>query len=514
MARRKSSVRDPQWDGSLPQGIDSTPRGRDPHEGGGGTRNSGDYSPTNNYGDSVIPTYLQNSIDANFSDVLNRITKSGNSDDELLNLLNKFGIDQKAGLKPEQRDDWNHQLLTTLLSYILEKDKRAYNESTLNEQRIYDSPTNQLARLMGAGISRDAALQLLGEGSVPIQTEGISAAEGIAPSQSALNGMQRALAPVQTALQAIGCVGNLVSLGFSIPQAILQTNLLQAQNYMSQQQIAAFNGVNAVTNAIQTGLDAGILSQDDVDGWSNANDVQRWMSDHADTNLVAPLAASGAIQSAFGSTIGREMFNNHWKQMRESRDAGTVWDEYVRQQRLNTLVQQLNTEKISAEIANIDADTFFKDAETQEVFARICLIDAQTEGQNLVNQGQEYSNGMLRMEFELNKSGFPMLKDCYLNELKDEVTKWSLINDPDTRAKRMTTWIKEEDNKYEAAWLEAIRLKAAGNFRAQFPGLMEMADAFSYCGAGNAFNQVTNASGNMLSGLWEGAKEIATLFAK
>lgn len=505
MAKRKSSVRDPQWDGTLPQGIDSIPRNSS--ENGAGTRNYGNYSDTN-------PLNIQNTIDANFSDILNRITKSGSSDDDLLNLLNKFGIDQDAGLTGSQRDDWNHQLLTTLLNYILEKEKRGYNESMRDEQRIYDTPTNQLARLMGAGISRDAALQMLGEGSEPIQTEGATAAEGVAPSQSALNGMQRVLAPVQTALQAIGCVGNLVSLGFSIPQAIMQTNLLQAQNYMSQKQIAAFNGVNAVTNAIQTGLDAGILSQADIDGWSNANDVQKWMSDHADSNLVKPLAANGAIQSAFGSTIGREMFNNHWKQMRESRDAGIVWDEFVRQQRLNTLVQELNIEKISAEVANIDADTFFKDAQTQEAFARICLIDEQTEGQDLINQGQEYTNGMLRMEFELNESGFPMLKDCYLNELKDQVTKWSLISDPDVRVKRMTAWITEEDNKYKAAYVEQLRLTASGDFRARNPRLMELVDAFAYCGAGQALSQVTQSSGSALSTLWKGARAVAGLLIK
>lgn len=269
-----------------------------------------------------------------------------------------------------------------------------------------------------------------------------------------------------------------------------------------------------MTNAIQTGLDAGILSQDDIDGWSNANDVQKWMSDHADSNLVKPLVANGAIQSAFGSTIGREMFNNHWKQMRESRDAGIVWDEYVKQQRLNTLVQELNTEKISAEIANIDADTFFKDAQTQEAFARICLIDEQTEGQDLINQGQKYTNGMLRMEFELNESGFPMLKDCYLNELKDQVTKWSLINDPDVRAKRMTAWITEEDNKYKAAYVEQLRLTASGDFRAKNPSLMELVDAFAYCGAGQALNQVTQSSGSVLSTLWKGAKAVAGLFAE
>ena len=229
-----------------------------------------------------------NPNDSNFSDILGRLTAG--SDDSILQLLRALGIEQNGGLKIPQRDDWNKQLLDTLTNYLLTLDNRNYNESMRDEQRIYDSPTNQLARLMGAGVSRDAAIQMLSGGSQPIQSEAASAAQGIAPSESLKNGIDSALAPIQTAFDAISAVGGLVSLGFSIPQAIQQTRALKYGNFMNQQQQNAFNSVNSLTNSLQTAVSDGILTAQDLEGWSNANDAYKWLNDHADTNFVKHLA--------------------------------------------------------------------------------------------------------------------------------------------------------------------------------------------------------------------------------
>lgn len=459
---------------------------------------------------SIPDSRHQNDIDSSFSDLLERITKGGNSGDSLLDLLNSLGIDQDKGLTGGQRDDWNKQLLDTLINYALEKDKRGYNEQLRDEQRLYDTPTNQLARLMGAGISRDAALQLLGQGNEPIQTEGAQTPEGLAPSESRANEMQANLAPLNATLDVIGAVSSLVGLGFSIPQAISQANILRTQAYMSQQQRVAFDSVNLVSNALQTAVNDGVISQDDFDSWSNGNDAYSWMLKNRDNSVVSPLIKSGAFQGAFGSTYGREMFNKHWNEIRSSRDSGTLLDELIRGRKLDNFIKNLDASKISAELENIDADTFLKTAQSQEVFARICLIDSQSAHEDALTEltqaqtiGQNFTNGNLRMEYELNSAGFPMLKQVYIDELSDEVLRWSLIKDKDVRDARMTRWMNDEQNANKAAWLEAVKLNASGNFAAAHPMLYELIQGFNSTGGSAILHSTAQTAGSAIKGLFK-----------
>ena len=347
----------------------------------------------------------QNDITSNFSDILARL--AGSSDDSILQLLQSLGINQEAALEGPQRDDWNKQLLDTLLNYSLTLENRNYNESMRDEQRIYDSPTNQLARLLGAGISRDAAIQMLSGGSQPIQSDVASASEGIPASQSKLNGIQAALAPVQTAFDAISAVGGLVSLGFSISQAVQQTRALKYGNFMNQQQQNAFNSVNSLTNALQTAVSDGILTAQDLEGWSNANDAYKWLNDHADTNFVKPLADSGVLQGVFGSTIGREMFNSHWQQMRDARSGGELYDSFLRQQHLAEILSQWSTSEKRANYYATLNDTFIDILKSEPEIANLwqsykqALRDYDISGEELKQERSITS--MLQREDEIGR---------------------------------------------------------------------------------------------------------------
>ena len=190
----------------------------------------------------------RNDIDARYDEMLKN--NAGNND--FLSLLSSLGIQQEAGLNPDQRDDWNKQLLDTQLNYQLELEKRGYNEQMRDEQRIYDSPTNMLARLMGAGISRDAAIQMLSGagGTSPIQTEGAVAGTGLSASESTRNGIESKLGIANTVFGGLSAIGSMVSLGFSIPQAIQQTQFLRSQNYMNSLQIKAYDSANMAFNVL------------------------------------------------------------------------------------------------------------------------------------------------------------------------------------------------------------------------------------------------------------------------
>lgn len=268
------------------------------------------------------------SLSQGYADVLGQILKDYQAGDQAIN------------------PDWMISLFQNLLSYQTTQEQREYDYRMLNESRQYNNPQNELARYMGAGISRDAALQMMsgsagniGSGSgasAAIQSPVAGAGAAALNSSNAHNNL------INQVYNGIQLVANLFGQGVDMYSAIQSAQMLQAQNYMTQQQVGAYQQVNQVTQALQNAVTQGILEPTDLEGWSNANDVYKWLIDHADTNLVKPLNESGAISGVFGTTLGRDMFNKHWAQMRDSKDAGKLFDNYVRQQELATSLSQMD----------------------------------------------------------------------------------------------------------------------------------------------------------------------------
>ena len=288
----------------------------------------------------------QNDITSNYSDILARL--AGSSDNSILQLLQSLGINQDAGLTVKQRDDWNKQLLDTLINYQLTQENRSYNESMRDEQRLYDTPLNQLARLMGAGVSRDAAIQMLSGGSQPIQSDVAVGAEGIAPSESAANGIQAALAPAQLAIDAIGSVGSLISLGFSIPQAIQQTKFLKNQNLLTQKQLRSYDSASSafsVLNSIGASKEAFGSAGAAIKFISSAAQkgniqAQRFMS--------TPEFATLSEEGYFTSRALSQLYQN--ERSHESYGA------YIQHQLSENKFLDLNSRKVISEMALIGAE--------------------------------------------------------------------------------------------------------------------------------------------------------------
>lgn len=301
---------------------------------------------------SIPDSRHQNDIDSSFSDLLERITKGGNSGDSLLDLLNSLGIDQDKGLTGGQRDDWNKQLLDTLINYALEKDKRGYNEQLRDEQRLYDTPTNQLARLMGAGISRDAALQLLGQGNEPIQTEGAQAAEGVAPSESRTNEMQANLAPLNATLNVIGTVSSLVGLGFSIPQAIQQTKLLKNTNLLNSSQLAGYSSASQAFDILNSAgaADAAFGSV------SSAVRAIQDLANNGNSDAVAFVNNGGLSQLSNNSYFASQSLHNLYKSERASNDYDKSFGLFVDKTEAETDFLKADKDKVVQSILNLQAE--------------------------------------------------------------------------------------------------------------------------------------------------------------
>lgn len=244
-------------------------------------------------------------------------------------------------------------LLTSALGYASTLDQRKYDWSLTQDSRVYNSPTNELARLMGAGISRDAALQIMSGGATAgagVGSSGVASpvaspvagagAAALNSSNAHANLMNNIYGGINTGLNVLS---TLTQAGLSVAEAVPQIQMLQAQQYMSQAQLGAFQDVEQVTQMIQSLQNTGMLDKTDLDKISNGNDLVDYLKKVApDNDWVNHLVKSRPYQNMLGSQFGRQRFNDWWKSMRDTRDAGTIYDEFVHQQRLKTLLDGIN----------------------------------------------------------------------------------------------------------------------------------------------------------------------------
>lgn len=248
----------------------------------------------------------------------------------------------------EMTDEMKSLFSEYMLQLLTTDDQRSFDWDKLQESRLYNNPQNELARLMGAGVSRDAAIQMLssagGSGAGSAGSVIGSGSNVSSPSIPAVTGAQDLMqtqVAIGGAVDIIGALCNLLNTGMSFAQGVESVKSMRFTNYMNQEQKSAYDSVNAFTQAIQKMQLDGILDPADIDSWQNGDDVYKWFLDHQETNAVKPLIQSGVFQRVFGSTIGREMFNNNWHQQRDSRDYGTQLNQLLRQNELvNDLKQQ------------------------------------------------------------------------------------------------------------------------------------------------------------------------------
>lgn len=321
--------------------------------------------------------------------------------DDMSSIINGFGIEDFNGLSPSQIKDWNKQLLETLLQYQLTKEGRQYNEGLRDEQRIYDDPANQLARLTGAGIGRDTAISMLSGAQQPISAEPSSVSPGIPASQSAANAMETALAPLNTLFSAASAVGGLVSLGVSIPQAVEQTKALRAQNVMTSEVVNGLNAVNAVGNSIAGLVANGTLTTQDLEGFKDGNEFLNYVNDHRDTAAFAPLFVDGGpMQTLLGTRSGRDMFNQYWQSTLGPKYSASMIEQNLRLAAQQEILGELDT-------AAKRRDFFMN---FQQQWRALLQQDAQ-----LALLAQQYRNG----EIEIKING-QVLKQQRLNTNRAE----------------------------------------------------------------------------------------------
>lgn len=477
------------------------------------------------------PTYeFQNDkgqipIGGNQQDYIQRLLAMLNGDG-LSQLLVQLGIDT-GQMNAGETQDWNKQIMDALLQRMLQNEQRNYNKDVLNEQRIYDSPTNQLARLMGAGISRDAALQLLGgsgsgagSGSALIADPMQLPASAIPATQSDLNAVQKDTAIANAVFGGISAVSGLVSLGISIPSAIAQTTALSIQNAMSQKALIGLQSADSVMSALENAVQVGVLSTKDVDGFSNATDALNYIQDHKDIAAFKGLFSNGSFANVYGTKLGREMFAQAWKNVRSSKDDGTILDEYIRNQKLQNTLAELQTDQIGAEIQKLGAETEAVYQDMLESCKRIAQMDAQIlvlnkQGEWIdiqkkwqpkvwqaeINKTDAEINSLNTQTainqdvFEVNHSGVPILKQKYLDDLELAAYKSATLNSPESRKQFWQAWAMEGENAHALAFMQNCYYNSVGDFATQYPETWKLSVGLKYSGAYDGIKTGTETAG-------------------
>lgn len=364
----------------------------------------GSASGTNRRGEIVdglsAPSGSSLGVDSDWRNILSKLG-TGADFTQLLAQLGIGGIDPKDAAV----HDWNSELLKQILQYYLTQEQRAYDQKLWNQQNLYDSPTNQLARLMGAGISRDAAIQMLSGGAggsgaaVPYGQTG-NQASLIPASQSFANDMQAKTAIANTVFSGIGALSGLVSLGFSIPQAIQQVSALSMQNFLSQKAVVGLQAADDVLGVLQSAVDIGALSTEDMDGFSNATDALNYINDHKDTAAFKSIFDNGSFATVYGSKLGRQMFTEAWNNVRQSKDAGTLLDQHLRQQDLRNSLFELENNMGHMQLEMMSKQLLQADQELQLLMQQFRRGEVEIQIAGEVLDAHKYANVFSKHESE------------------------------------------------------------------------------------------------------------------
>lgn len=471
---------------------------------------------------------------ANYGNLLDFLGSIGYKDGNLLSvILSALGINT-GDMSEGQAVDWNKLLLDNQLALLSEQEKRKYNEGIRDEQRLYDNPQNVLARLMGAGISRDAAIQMLsgagGSGSGGLVTGDAAAFNaGIPASQSALNEQQTKSIPFQTMFGAISALSGLVSLGISIPQAVVNVTAMGIQNALSKKALVGLQSADAVMTAFSNALETGALTTEQIDGFSNGTDALNYAFKNKDNSEFQEIFANGSFAQVYGTKLGRDMFSQLWKSVRASKDDGTILDNYIQNQRLQNALAGLEAEQIGAEISKIGTETKVLEQNIVESLARVAEINANIQVLNKQGEwidvqtkyqpkvwGAEIENLSAQSEalhvqtdynrdlFEINHAGVPILKQKFIDECEFAAYHAATLNSKELRDKYWASWYNNADNAVAASYLQLLYNNGVGDFATEHPHLWKLCMGMSYSGGFDGVRagaEVTGAAGAAAGGV-------------
>lgn len=286
-----------------------------------------------------------NDMDDSWSSILGHNA----GDDGFLQWLASQGFGGSSDPGDAWAKDFNNFIMQKMVEYGQLKEDRAYNRSLQLDERTYNSPTNQLARLMGAGISRDAAIQLLGGaggsgGSGVPYSQPFGSGDATAPSQSKLNDVQAGTSIANSIFDGASALLSLTSFGLSVPQSLSQINMQRNASFMSDQQRQAYE---AASGAFQIINAAGVPNSSEVFG-SIGSTLATLQSLAESGNM----AASSFLQNGRGQLLQQTapfsspMLSKIYQDERSAGDYALDFDTALGLMRSETELNKINRDKI------------------------------------------------------------------------------------------------------------------------------------------------------------------------
>lgn len=426
---------------------------------------------------------------ANFGNILARF--SGNSD--ISQLLNALGVNNDKDMSNAAAEDWNKQLLETLLNYYLTQENRSYNESLRDEQRLYDNPQNQLARFMGAGISRDAAIQLLsgaGSGSgagVPYSDP--IASQGLAPSESALNDVNAKSNLANTVFNGVQAFSSLVSLGMSVPQAFSQVQMMSAQAYLTTKQKEAYDAASGAYNVISS---AGIDATSDVFGSvANTSKTIEALAKNGNEAAISFMQSGGLNSLRQTAPYSSPFLSQLYRNEVDSQNFSREFENRMRLMDADVDLRQAQKDQIGEQIKLIapQIEQLESSAEYQRAAANLARANEKLTGQKVNTERQQ--TRMLELQNILeegfqsatvgDQSGVDLFSQYRVNELYSKVKVLSNLNDKDAWNKQAESIVKNYDNLI--ASYKLAKLYADGEINAVTTAGQSTKDLLFFCSA-------------------------------
>lgn len=494
-------IRDKSWlgTGSTPSMLPDFTGGLDPGNVWPGTGKSATGRPEGTIGKTA------------WDDLLYQAGSSGN---DLTRLLSSFGIGGLAPMNGSEPADWNKELLNAILQYYFTVDKRNYDRGLQLDQRIYDSPTNQLARLMGAGVSRDAAIQMLSGGSggsgagVPYSAE-THIDPGLYPSQTHLNDVQSKTAIANTVFGGISAISGLLSLGFTIPQAVQQTRALSMQNSMSQNALQGLQAADTVLSAFSTLVSAGAMSDDEFNNMTDGSEALNYIVRNKDKSPFSELFNSGAFQRVYGTQLGRQNFQNAWNAVNGTKSDGTILENYIKSQIIQNELGSIQWNQISAEIDKLQAETSFINEDIKRVQQDILESRAQVKYLNKQGRWVDAQSKGKEMENTVYGNSADLLSQDRINKLQLEVDKFTALfnrNDKKDYEAAIDAFLSDQRNANLVAYLKNFNYGAVQQFTMNYPGISKLCSILQHLGI---FDKVASIPENYMNHVEKGGQMAA-----
>lgn len=274
----------------------------------------------------------------------------------------------------------------------LTKDQRAYEESRLADERSYNSPLSQLGRLLGTGMSREKALQILGSANSSGSAVGVSSPVQNTPATTSDISSNMREHATRSAQMIFNTALSLINMGFSGVRGLSQSALDAANTEAINQRNNANRLSGQFSSVLNYASSRGLVDFANQDFDSAVSSLQGITSEQ-DSSIYDYMHSPNGFNNLISAPLGRETAS----QMYQSRYGSKRSLAELQNMYASARCQSLDADLIAA---NID----YQNANIQKLFEDIQTIDIQQENLKLEGSNLRLEGDLLSSQIALTDS--------------------------------------------------------------------------------------------------------------